>query len=128
MRVLLTFFLTLAVWAGSAAADPALGVWLTQPDKKGQVAHVNVQKCAKALCGRIIKAFDSTGQEVMTPNVGKQVFWNMVPQGNGAYEGRAWVPAHNREYDARMQLSGNTLIVKGCLGPVCQSQKWQRVK
>ena len=115
------------VLGGSAMADPALGTWLTEPDKKGQVAHVRVYECAKALCGQIVRTFNAAGQEIAHPNTGKRVFWNMIPEGGGEYEGRAFVPAHNREYAAEMQLAGNRLTVRGCLGPVCMSQLWKRV-
>ncbi|SEK39802.1 Uncharacterized conserved protein, DUF2147 family [Roseovarius azorensis] len=113
--------------AGSAAsADPALGVWQTGPDRKGQIAHVEVTRCAEALCGRIIRAYSAEGHEITTPNVGKRVFWDMTPAGTDRYSGRAWVPAHDREYAATMLLEGNRLKVSGCVGPICQSQVWAR--
>lgn len=34
---------------------------------------------------------------------------------------------HNREYDGTLKVSGAKMTVKGCLGPVCQSQTWHRV-
>ena len=128
MRQVSVVFYLLTMLCGPVFADPALGVWLTEADRKCQVAHVDVHKCGQTLCGRIIKAFDASGQPVTTPNVGKRVFWNMRPVAAGRYEGRAWVPAHGREYDAEMQLNGNRMLVRGCLGPVCQSQKWARVQ
>lgn len=88
---------------------------------------MRVYECAKALCGKIIRAYAPSGQKIVTANVGKRVFWNMHSTAPGVYEGRAWVPAHNREYDASMHLRGNKLTVKGCVGPVCMSQKWKRV-
>lgn len=114
-------------FATPALADPSLGLWMTEPDRKGQVAHIDVHRCGASLCGKVLRAFDISGKQVTTPNVGKLVFWDMKPTGSGKYEGRAWVPAHNREYDAGMRLSGNQLRVRGCLGPVCQGQTWKRV-
>lgn len=53
----------------------------------------------------------------------------MKAQGNGKYGGgRVYVPAHKREYDAKMQLNGGRLIVKGCIGALCQGQVWKRVR
>lgn len=112
---------------GAAAADTALGVWQTGPDKKGQVAHVEVSRCDGALCGEIIRTYDDEGRRITTPNLGKRVFWNMTPAGGNTYEGRAWVPAHDREYAAVMELEDDSLTVSGCLGPFCQSQQWERV-
>lgn len=116
-----------------AMASPALaaspeGMWLTKPDRKGQVAHVQATTCGGAYCGKIVKVFDKDGDPVPgAKNVGKQVFWDMTGSA-GRYEGRAFVPAHNRDYDAKMQVNGNQMKVSGCLGPVCQSQVWTRVK
>ena len=107
------------------SASP-VGVWLTQADRKGQVAHVVSEPCGAALCGTIARVFDQSGAQVAAPTVGQRVFWNMVPDGD-AFRGRAYVPAHGREYAAQMQVSGDRMTVSGCLGPVCQSQVWQRV-
>ncbi len=108
-----------------AAATPE-GVWLTPPDQKGQYAHVVTHRCGKGLCGTIERTYDASGKRITTPNVGVRVFWDMVPDGD-EYTGRAYVPAHRREYAARMKVQGRSMEVKGCLGPVCQSQIWRRV-
>lgn len=115
------------IWAGPAFADPASGVWLTEPDNKGQVAHVKVYECTRILCGKIIRTFNSAGQQIEHRNVGKLVFWDMRSSGQGTYQGRAFVPAHNREYAGEIRLSGNRMTVRGCLGPICQNQSWTRV-
>lgn len=126
MRLLPILVITCAL-GGTASAEPALGTWLTEPDRKGQVAHVQVYECAKAICGKIIRTFNAAGQQIKHPNVGKRVFWNMTPEGDGTYEGRAYVPAHDREYAGELRLAGNRMTVRGCVGPVCQSQTWKRV-
>lgn len=128
MRIVLAFGLALSGLAAPASADPALGLWLTEADKKGQVAHVSVTECGAALCGKIVKAFNPSGEQITTPNVGKRVFWDMTPMGGGKYEGRAFVPAHDREYAGQMTLNGNRLNVGGCLGPICMSQDWTKVQ
>jgi len=111
-----------------AAADPVLGLWQTGPDRKDQVAHVTVEPCGGAICGTILRAYDKSGQQVTTPNIGKRVFWDLRPVGPDRYEGRAYVPAHDRDYDGELVLRGDRLTVKGCLGPVCMSQNWRRVR
>ncbi|MEM8577056.1 MAG: DUF2147 domain-containing protein [Pseudomonadota bacterium] len=123
---------TLALAAACALAGPALaatpeGVWLTPPDGKGQTAHITAQRCGAAWCGTITAAFDAGGRQITTPNVGKRVFWDMVPGGAG-FAGRAWVPAHGRSYQAEMRPAGRSMVVRGCLGPVCQSQTWRKVR
>lgn len=124
----LPIVIALMLIAGTASADPAEGIWQTEADKKGQTAYVDVQKCAKALCGKIVKVFSPEGQQISHKNVGRMIFWDVKAQGGGAYAGRALVPAYNKEYDAEMLLNGNRLTVKGCFGPICQSQKWARIQ
>ena len=107
------------------AASP-LGVWLTPADRNGQVAHIVAQQCGLYYCGTIARVFDQSGTQIAAPTVGQTVFWNMAADGDG-YRGRAYVPAHKREYAAEMHVDGNRMTVSGCLGPICQSQVWQRV-
>ncbi|MEM8655827.1 MAG: DUF2147 domain-containing protein [Pseudomonadota bacterium] len=113
--------------ASAAMANPT-GLWKTEPDRKGQTAHVRAQPCDSGFCGTIVDVFGPNGQEVDAPTVGTRVFWNMTPEGGGTYEGRAYVPAHDRSYRAQMELMGSRMEVSGCLGPICQSQTWTRVR
>ncbi|SEO04162.1 Uncharacterized conserved protein, DUF2147 family [Salinihabitans flavidus] len=119
---------TFSVVAGAGAAQTPLGVWLTPPDRKGQVAHVETERCGDAYCGSIVRAFDSDGEPVMTPNVGKRVFWDLTKIEGNTYGGMAWVPAHDRTYNAKMTVKGDELTVKGCVLMICQSQVWKRVQ
>lgn len=116
------------LWPALAVADTPVGIWQTPRDNKGVVAHIEARPCGAATCGVIARTYDRTGQLVQTPNLGVRVFWDMVPAGTGQWKGRAFVPAHNRTYPGVMQLKGDRMVVKGCLGPVCQSQTWTRVK
>jgi len=124
----LTIFAACLLGAGAATAEPVNGIWKTEPDKKGQVAHVKVYDCTQILCGKIIKTFDANGQPIAHKNIGKLVFWDMKAQGAGSYEGRAYVPVHDREYPGKLVLNGNRLNVGGCAGPICMSQSWTRVQ
>ncbi|WP_165978939.1 DUF2147 domain-containing protein [Antarcticimicrobium luteum] len=123
--------LAAAICAGlipmAVAADTPLGTWLTPPDANGIVAHIEAQPCGAAACGVIARTYDSQGRPVQTPNLGVRVFWDMTPAGAGVWTGRAFVPAHNRSYTGTMKVRGNRMTVRGCLGPVCQSQVWARV-
>ncbi len=114
--------------AGMAAADPAEGVWQTQEDA-GAYAHVTMKPCGQAFCGVISKSFKD-GAEFKSPNTGKQIVIDMVPVGGGAYEGQVWRPSNNKIYTGKMQISGNSMQLKGCVagGLICKSQSWTRVK
>ena len=57
-------------FAGTAmAADPAVGVWKTQPDD-GAYAHVKMTPCGGAICGTIQRTFNASG-EYKSENIGK---------------------------------------------------------
>ena len=117
----------LALLGMPVVAESPVGVWLTPPDKKGQVAHIVARPCGGALCGTIERVFGPDGAPIRSAALGVRVFWDMRPEGD-SYEGRAYVPAHKREYSAKMRLRGDELKVSGCLGPVCQAQTWVRVE
>ncbi|WP_407493226.1 DUF2147 domain-containing protein [Pseudooceanicola sp. MF1-13] len=124
-KALLTIALTFA--ATTAMADPVEGVWKTQVDD-GAYAHVTMKPCGGAICGTISRTFNSTG-EYKSANLGKNLVWDMKPAGGGNYaSGKIWQPSTDKVYKSKMALSGNTLQVSGCVGPICKKQTWSRVK
>ena len=121
----------LTVAAGAAFADPAEGVWKTKPDDNGNFGHVQISPCGAKICGVLIKAFDGGGAEMASENIGKQIVWDMVPNGDGTYSsGKVWAPDRDKTYKAKMVLDGNALGVSGCVlgGAVCRESMWSRVK
>jgi uncharacterized protein (DUF2147 family) len=128
-RLPLSILILACLSAAPASADPALGLWQTQPDRKNLISHIEIRRCGAALCGRVKQAFDRAGKPVQTPNVGRELFWDLKPQGDGSYGGGVViVPLLEVTAKASMVLSGNTLTVTGCKGPVCDGQTWVRVK
>lgn len=126
MRVAMLAVLALA--AGPAMAEPALGVWKTEPDRKDLVSHIEISRCGQKLCGTILEAFNPAGQKVTTPNIGKRLFWGIEPKGNGAYgNGTVWVPLMDVTARADMKLEGNRLRVRGCKAMLCDGQTWTRL-
>lgn len=113
--------------AGASHADPAEGMWQTQVDD-GAYAHVQIAPCGGAFCGTIRRTFRA-GSEYDSPNKGKQIVRNMVPQGGGAYAGQVWRPSNDKIYLGKMNVSGNRLQLKGCVagGLLCSSQIWARL-
>ena len=118
---------TLAM-AGAALADASHGVWQTEVDD-GAYAHVTLSSCGGAVCGTISRTFDTTG-EYQSENIGRQIVIDMVPNGDGTYEGSVWRPSNNRIYIGRMSLSGNSITLRGCVagGLICARQNWTRVQ
>tara|TARA_R100000935_G_scaffold13574_2_gene27165 strand:- start:951 stop:1343 length:393 start_codon:yes stop_codon:yes gene_type:complete len=116
-------------FAGVAmAADPAVGVWQTQPDD-GAYAHVKMGPCGAAVCGTIQRTFNASG-EYKSENIGKQLVIDMKPDGSGKYAGKVWRPSNNKIYIGKMTVAGNSLKLSGCVagGLLCSKQDWQRVK
>ena len=118
------------VFAGPAfAADPVIGTFKTQPDDNGNFGHVEIYECDGAICGVIRKAFDPSGAPVESENIGKRMIWAMEPNGDGRYSGgKIWAPDRDKVYKSKMELSGSTLFVSGCVLVVCRKQTWTRVK
>lgn len=110
------------------AADPVEGLWQTQVDD-GAYAHVQLAPCGQAICGTIARTFNASG-EYKSPNLGKQLVIDMMPQGGGRYQGQVWRPSNDKVYVGKIELNGNSLSLAGCIagGLLCSKQTWQRVK
>jgi uncharacterized protein (DUF2147 family) len=117
--------------AGAASADPAHGVWQTEPDE-GAFAHVTLGPCAnpQAVCGTITRTYRDGGQPYQSDTIGRQIVIDMVPEGGGRYEGQVWRPSNDRVYLGRMEVEGDRMQLRGCVagGLFCASQTWVRVQ
>ena len=121
----------LALVAGAAFADPVEGLWKTKPDDNGNFGHVEIAPCGDKLCGVLVKAFDGSGAEIESDNIGKQIVWDMTANGDGTYGGgKVWSPDRDKTYKSTMSLSGDTLSVSGCVlgGVICRASDWSRVQ
>ncbi|WP_170784082.1 DUF2147 domain-containing protein [Ruegeria lacuscaerulensis] len=122
----------LTALATVASADPVDGIWKTEPGDDGEYLHVSIAECGSAICGTIDSAFDASGNQVLNyEHDGKQMIWDMIPEGGGAYDnGKIWAPDRDKTYNSKMALSGNSLTVKGCVagGLICRGQTWSRVQ
>lgn len=113
---------------GMAAARDATGVWRTEPTDQG-VLEVRIAPCGEALCGTIERARDLAGQEQPYEHTGRWMIRNMAPSGPGTWDrGEIWDPRNGRTFRSRMELSGSTLEVSGCVLGICQAQTWRRVR
>lgn len=119
---------TLMLLGGPALADPVHGLWQTQPDD-GAYAHVQMAPCGAATCGVIKRTFNATG-EYKSPNLGKKLVIDMVPGGGGKYAGQVWRPSNDKVYVGKIELTGDSLKLAGCVagGLICSKQTWTRVK
>lgn len=112
------------------AADPVEGTWKTAPDDNGNFGHVQIKPCGGAFCGTLVTAFDGTGAQIDSPNVGRQIVWDMVAYADGFYDdGKIYAPDRDKTYNGEMQLNGNGLTVSGCVLGICrEGGTWTRVK
>ena len=115
-------------FAGAASAQDATGIWQTEVDD-GAYAYVTISPCGNAVCGVISRTFNSSG-EYRSENIGRQIVIDMVPQGGGSYEGSVWRPSNDKIYIGKMDVSGNSLRLRGCVagGLICASQNWTRIQ
>lgn len=112
------------------AADPVEGTWKTKPDDNGNFGHVQIKPCGNAFCGTLVKAFDGSGKQIESPNVGRKIVWDMLAYGDGLYDdGKVYSPDRDKTYNSEMKLNGNSLTVKGCVLGICRDGgTWTRVK
>ena len=95
----------------------------------GAYAHVTMTPCSGKICGVISRTFNGGG-EYDSPNKGKTLVINMVPNGGGKYSGKVWRPSNDKIYIGKMQISGTQLSLKGCVagGLICANQNWKKLQ
>lgn len=115
--------------AGAALADPVLGTWQTVKDDNGNYGHISVAACGAAICGTLVKSFDSAGKAFKSANQGRKIIWDMRAEGGGAYSGgKVYSPDRDKTYSAKMTLAGSNLKIKGCVLGICRDGgTWKRV-
>lgn len=111
------------------AQDAVFGEWKSEPGETGGFIHVRLGPCGTNVCGEITQVVGNDNTSI----VGRTIIQNMVPQGGGAYSGGTiWAPDTDKTYKSDMQLNGNSMVVRGCVG-ICsaltsRSQTWTRLR
>lgn len=123
-------FATLAILAGSMAhADGISGIYQTQANDDGHIGMVQFYDCGGKYCGKLVKSFDSAGKEITSPHTGKNIVANMNDDGGGKFSGGTiWDPGADKTYRSKMQLSGPSLAVSGCVTIICRTQNWVKLQ
>lgn len=109
------------------------GVWQTAPGDGGGYLQIQMYDCSGLVCGKIVKAYDADGKDVSDyQHLGKKMITGMQSSDGASFKGgKIWNPENDKTYVSTMQLSGNTLAVKGCVagGLICKNAgNWSRVK
>ncbi len=116
--------------AGMAlAADPLEGVWRTAADDNGESGLINVAPCGAELCGTLAKAYDASGAEKASDNIGRKIISETVNNGGGKYSGKIYSPDRDKTYTSKLVLKGDVLKVSGCVFGICRNGgTWTKVK
>ncbi len=140
MRFLSVGFCALAL-AGAAHGDTGsashnvFGVFVT-PDGN---SHIEISDCGDGSpCGRIVwidpaslpegKTPDTAAGRTGEPLMGMQLIEGFERRRKDWRGGSIYDPENDKMYSARLKrLSESELQLKGCIGPVCQTQIWAAV-
>ncbi len=124
-RILATCVLATLPFA--AVAQDATGTWRTEATNEGAL-EIQIAPCGANLCGTIARAIGPDGQSGPYPHLGRQMVWDMAPNGAGQWSGgKIWDPRNDRTFNSKMELRGAALVVSGCFLGICQGMTWQRV-
>ncbi len=122
MKFIATTIAAFLLTAGSAlAADPIEGMWKTVPDNNGNSGLIEVKVCGTTFCGILTQAFDSTGAVMASENIGKEIIFDTVPNGNGRYSGKVYAPDSGKTYASKLIVDGDQLSVSGCVLGLCRN-------
>lgn len=122
----------------SAQANMSIeGLWAVESGD----AHITVKDCGDATPCGTLAWFDEAKAEATTdelnpdpelkgqPLLGSRVFWGFKPKKGKWSSGKIYDAESGKTYKSKLELAKDgTLKVKGCIGPICQTQVWTRVK
>lgn len=126
------------VMAGAApalAAEPIIGRWVTAE----QDAVVAIGQCGRMLCGTIEKFLvpppggndqrdvnNSDPAKRQRKLIGTAILSGLTADAD-VWRGEVYDPKKGRSFTAEVRRAANgTLEVKGCFGPLCQTQVWRK--
>jgi uncharacterized protein (DUF2147 family) len=126
-----------ALCAGGAQAGPldVFGTFITQ--KEG--SHIRISDCGDGTpCGVVVWIDPASVSEGVTPEtatdakgdkiLGLTMLEGFKRKANGWAGGTIYNPKEGKTYGSRIKrLDDGILEVKGCIGPICQTQHWAPV-
>lgn len=117
------------------AAEPITGRWVTAEKD----AVVRIGQCGQTVCGTIEKFLIAPpgGNDQRDVNnsdpakrqrklIGTAILTGLKAE-DGKWRGKVYDPKSGRTYTSEVRRKdGGTLEVKGCFGPLCQTQVWKK--
>lgn len=121
----------------ASAADSIAGRWVTGE----RDAVIEVKSCGNSTCGTIARFLvtppDGADQrDINNPDanlrnrrlLGLPILTSLREDGD-VWRGQIYDPNSGRSYRSVIRrVAANTLEVRGCLGPFCQTQTWRRAR
>lgn len=105
------------------AADPLHNTTWQTYDEGQPKGVVKITESNGVLTGKLISANTAAGKQY----VGNTIIRNLKADGGGKYSGGTITdPAKAKDYRMTASLSGNTLNLKGYVGPFSRSQQWKK--
>lgn len=121
--------------APALAGEPITGRWVTAEKD----AVVRIGQCGKTVCGTIERFLIAPpgGNEQRDVNnsdpekrkrklIGTAILYGLKAE-DGKWRGQVYDPKSGRTYTSEVRRKPDgTLEVKGCFGPLCQTQVWKK--
>jgi uncharacterized protein (DUF2147 family) len=137
--IVVAFTIAVSV-GGGLAADKPVGNWNTVDDKTGKVmSEVQLYDEDGRLYGKIVRLTDPTdasgkpktctkcqGADKDQPIVGLVIVKNLTPDKDRFKGGTILDPEDGKVYRAELWTEGDTLKVRGYLGPFYKTQTWTK--
>ena len=111
------------------------GIWLVESGN----GKVEIKDCGDGTpCGTLVWINKANGKGDLDinnadaalrqrPLLGSAVFWGFKKKGNGWKSGKIYDAESGKTYKSKIKLNEDgSLLVKGCVGPICKSQIWIR--
>ena len=120
--------LILLMFSSLAHSENAEGNYQTETNEEGNYLIVSMGSCEKnnnLTCGTIIAAYEKEAENKDYEHLNKLIVWDMKNFKPGKYKkGKIWDPSKDKIYKSKMEVSGNNLLVSGCILVICREQTW----
>jgi len=120
--------------AAPTSGNGQSGSWEGTWRNTNNTVHLRTAKCGKAMCGTVIWAIPKAREDAKSGSgqdlIGRELFQNFHPSGDGTWKGKVFIPDRNSNASATVTPTGrDTMLVSGCLlfGLACKTQHWWRI-
>lgn len=117
-----------AALAQDAQVEVPLGLWKSEPDRRGIVLNVRTKPCGRSMCGRVERVKDRRGYDTPSTMVGQKVLWDLKPQPDGSFLGKMVDSQGNWLSETRIEARSGKLHLRACGDDGCQDLVWKRLR